>query len=144
MLEVSAWDTLCLRFIPREYPLDPARRHSAQRLLREKAGVFTAFFLNWLVPESLLGTAAGTGIYLWGLGPVITAVVVFLIGVFLWVHFAIHMRARAEPHLCEVLRGFGCVICHRCYYWLGGGEGEHRRCPECGATTDAADTTPSV
>jgi hypothetical protein len=138
MLEVSAWDTLCLRFIPREFPLDPAQRRSAQRLLRKKAGVFTEFFINWLVPESLFGTAAGTGIYLLGLGLVISAVVVFLIGVFLWAHFAIHMRARAESHLREVLRGFGCVICHRCYYWLGRGTGDPRRCPECGAETDAA------
>ncbi len=137
MLEVTTWDTLCLRFVPREFPLDPVQRRSAQRLLLMKAGFFTPFFLNWLVPESLLGTAAGVGIYLVGLGPVISALAVLLIGVVLWTHFAIHMRTRAEPHLCEVLRGFGCVICPRCYYWLGQGVKEPLKCPECGAEANA-------
>ncbi len=132
MLEVTTWDTLCLRFIPREFPLDPVQRRSAQRLLRMRAGTFKEFMGIWLVPETLFGGAAGLGLYLTGMGLVISALAVVLAGIVLWVHFAIHMRARVEPHLCEVLLGLGFVICPGCYYWLGQDSQKPQPCPECG------------
>jgi len=132
MLNVSTWDTVCLRFIPRDYPLSPDQRNSAQRLLRHKAWSLSELMATWLLPEALFGSAAGMALIFLDFHWVIALTAVLLIGAVLWVMFAIHMRARAESHLCDVLLGFGLVICPGCYYWLGQDTQQPQSCPECG------------